>query len=278
MNRISLTISLSLLASTAFADDILTDTPPMQAVVSALALDKEGHNIGLAIDQDQSIHHFSLKPSQAQAITDASTLVTIGSDLFPQINKSFNSLNPKANIISIESLLDHDPHFWMSPQTVISAAKLINDQYPDLDPSGERIIAFEEKLNKIDEELSNIEFTDGVIAGHDAFSGFVTRYGIPYFGALTDEHDHAAAPKHHHEIEEAIESGQAKCLILDTSEPSPDLEKFARNHGLEFVYVDILGWQFIEKDIDQFFERYYTQLGEAFSTCTISEPLQLIDQ
>ncbi len=270
MKQFTIALSFNLMAGAAFADHILADTPPMFAIASALILDSTQTEIEMAIDANQSIHHFALKPSQARKITDASHLVTIGAELFPQINTAFENLNPEVDVISIESLLNHDPHFWMSPETVIAAAKLIDQKLPNSDPSGERFQQFEQRITSIDAQISEIEFERGVIVGHNAFAGFISQYNIPYFGAFTDLHELPVSPKERQEIEAAITNGDVNCLILDKSEPSPELEKFAMDSEIDYVYVDVLGWDLTQPNTDQFFEKFYDDLGQAFSNCALS--------
>lgn len=277
MKHIPITFSLTILASTAFSDTILTDSPAMLSLTSSLSLNTAQTEIGLILEENQSIHHFSLKPSQARKISDATDFVTIGAELFPQINTAFANLNPQANIITIESLLDHDPHFWMSPETVISAAKMIDGKLPNGDPSRERFQQFEQNMIALDEKLSEVTFDRGIIVGHNAFARFVAQYNVPFFGALTDIHETPAPPKKRQEIEEAITNGSANCLVLDTSEPSPELEKFATDNDIDFVYFDVLGWNFIETNPDQFFENYYDNLAQVFSECTTSQLVKLTD-
>ena len=121
-------------------------------------------------------------------------------------------------------------------------------------------------------------FEQGIIVGHDAFRGFIERYDIPYYGALTDIHDNPVPPNQRRAIQDAIKNEDVSCLILDASEPSPQLEDFARENNISHVYVDVLGWSFLEPNSDNFYELFFKQLGEAFSNCAISELAPLTAQ
>lgn len=259
----------SILASTLAAEKILADTPAVYAIAHSLALNE--NEIALALTQDQDLHHYTLKPSQAALISQSQMLITIGDLLSPKILDSFKTLNPDGKIIQIDAgfFINHDPHFWTSPLKMKQVAQYIDEGLPSRDPSGELLHIVLGELEKSDQLLKSTKFTQGIILGHNAFSSLIADYDIPYFGALTDINDQPAPPKERIAIETAIKNGEVKCLILDSQEPNPDLEDYAISQDINFAYFDVSGWSYSTPDRAQdFFIEYYKNLADTFANCT----------
>ena len=269
--RTSITISITLLATAAFTDSYpIVDIPPVYALMSQISSQNTAANLEILLEPTQSAHHFTLKPSQAAKLTEHSPLVVVGGHFSESVQEAYHNLNAEGLAYSILEDAAEDPHFWMDPIAIKDAARKLSKVMPAADLSHEMQYHFEEKLNAIDAETSKHKFDLGIIVGHAAFDRFIKKYNVPYFGALTDEDDQAAAPSDRAKMEAAIDDGKVQCLILDSAEPNPDLEDFATSNDIEFAYVDTTGWTLLDADHpnpERFFDDFFDQLALAFSQC-----------
>lgn len=161
-------LTLSLLSPLVQAEPkVVVSIKPIHSLLAGLM-----HDIGepiLLIDDNQSPHNMSLRPSNARALNEADLIVWIGSSLEPSLSRLLDSRNPDAEVVSLintpELLLlpirashewethqhkqrhqmapDHsasdmqawDNHIWLSPDNAIQMVRHLTQILIRLDAS-----------------------------------------------------------------------------------------------------------------------------------------------
>ncbi|WP_238475598.1 zinc ABC transporter substrate-binding protein [Rhodophyticola sp. CCM32] len=81
---------------------VITDIPPVQSLVARLM---QGVGVpGLLMDGTVSSHDFSLRPSQARALTEADLVIWMGPELTPGLAKAVTVLAEDAEILELMAL------------------------------------------------------------------------------------------------------------------------------------------------------------------------------
>ncbi|MDT8854609.1 zinc ABC transporter substrate-binding protein [Paracoccaceae bacterium Fryx2] len=93
---ISLTVASALWAGTAAAEvpRVVTDLPPVHALVSMVMGDLG--QPGLLLDRGANAHSFQMRPSQAQALSEADLIVWIGPEMTPWLDRTLRGMETTA--------------------------------------------------------------------------------------------------------------------------------------------------------------------------------------
>jgi len=180
------------------------------------------------IQPNQSAHSFDPSAKQLLALSQADAVVINGADLEPWITDALAAANFTGDIIDastgIELLAageaeeDHaahadeeehahgegDPHIWTSPLNAQVMVKNIADGLEAVNPADatlmeENAVAYSEQLDILNEWI--VENFDQVpaaerllVTNHDAFTYFVSEYGITFVGSIIPSFDDNAEP------------------------------------------------------------------------------------
>ena len=163
MTRILATVILWSLASTVWAGapKVAVDIPPVHALVSRVMQGAGAPD--LIVSPGASAHGYSLRPSQAAALSDAHLVVWVGADLTPWLSKPLDSLAGDAAVVDLLQVpgtvlrpfrtgaifdRDHDdrqvtggagqgtvdPHAWLDPENASLWMAEIARALAELDP------------------------------------------------------------------------------------------------------------------------------------------------
>lgn len=180
------------------------------------------------IQPNQSAHSFDPSAKQLLALSQADAVVINGADLEPWITDALAAANFSGDIIDastgIELLAageaeeDHaahsdeeehahgegDPHIWTSPLNAQVMVKNIAAGLEAVNPADatlmeENAVAYSEQLDILNEWI--VENFDQVpaaerllVTNHDAFTYFVSEYGITFLGSIIPSFDDNAEP------------------------------------------------------------------------------------
>jgi zinc transport system substrate-binding protein len=148
---ISSILAMAALPAYADAPRVVTDIPPVQALVAQVMGDLGAP--ALLLEKGADEHDFQLRPSQMQSIVDADLVVWIGPELTPWLDRALVSAGHGAGLALLDApqtkLLafaeaDHeeashehdgtDPHAWMDPANAAAWVGLIASELARLDP------------------------------------------------------------------------------------------------------------------------------------------------
>lgn len=215
------------------------------------------------IQPNQSAHSFDPSAKQLLALSQADAVVINGADLEPWLEDALAAANFTGEVIDATSgypLIDKDPHFWTSPVNATWMVDTIAQGLIELrgEQSGSAMewnaVAYNGKLIALDrwvtENFDQVPATLRLlVTNHDAFTYFVSEYGITFVGSIIPSFDDNAEPSAA-ELDTLIalikESGAT--AIFSEASISPKLaQTIAREAGVKVfsgddaLYSDSLG-------------------------------------
>lgn len=180
------------------------------------------------IQPNQSAHSFDPSAKQLLALSQADAVVINGADLEPWITDALAAANFSGDIIDAstgvellaagEAEEDHaahadeeehahgegDPHIWTSPLNAQVMVKNIAAGLEEVNPADatlmeENAIAYSEQLDILNEwimqNFDQVPVAERLlVTNHDAFTYFVSEYGITFVGSIIPSFDDNAEP------------------------------------------------------------------------------------
>ena len=180
------------------------------------------------IQPNQSAHSFDPSAKQLLALSQADAVVINGADLEPWITDALAAANFSGDIIDAssgvellaagEAEADHeahvdeevhahgegDPHIWTSPLNAQVMVKNIAAGLEEVNPADatlmeENAIAYSEQLDILNEwimqNFDQVPVAERLlVTNHDAFTYFVSEYGISFVGSIIPSFDDNAEP------------------------------------------------------------------------------------
>jgi zinc transport system substrate-binding protein len=249
-------------ASLAVAPKVVVTIKPIHSLAAAILAGVTEPK--LLIDGGASPHAYALRPSDAQALSNADAVVRVSENLEAFLGKAITTLQPRARLIDLEhtpglTLLpvrvgefahDHDEegeeaddghhhnhegydvHFWLDPANAIAIAKYLAQQFTEMDPEHGalyeanklRLLA---RLSSLDDEIRahlNTHSKKPFIVFHDVTQYLEKRYGLNGLGAITLSPERAPGAKRLAAIRATIKQAKAICVFAEPQFP-PKLVK-----------------------------------------------------
>lgn len=185
---------------------ILTSIPLLQKVTQELVAGVEDKTLVIEnlIHQEQSMHSYSLKPSDLMRLQKAKVFFTIGLGFENFDLKLLSSKFPQLKIISLAEKIPFvkkgDPHVWNHPLNMIAMTKRISMELTALFPDKKDLIQnhflkFESDFSKLHERYVK-EFRSlknkRMVVSHNSFGYLELAYGIEIFSPSGfSSHDHS---------------------------------------------------------------------------------------
>lgn len=237
-------------------------------------------NPTLLMPGKSSPHTFSLRPSDAKALSEAELVLWVGESLETSLTRVLPTLAPKARRVALletpglkllpmrrgeawgahEHGHDHahegaaplkemDPHFWLDPTNSQVVVLAVAELLAEMDPEAANLYRGNAKhlvgeLNKIDREMAkSLSFVKGIpfVVFHDAYQYLERRYGLKAVGAVAVSPEQAPGAKRIAELRETIRASGAHCLFAEPQFESALLTSLLRDTGIHGGVLDPLG-------------------------------------
>jgi len=201
----------------------------------------------LLMQQMQSPHHYTMRPSERRLLSDARIVIWIG----PQMETYLSKVIKQQETISISAmqakgikLLDRrtktsqrhaaehaepdnlDPHIWLSPENAIAISKHISRQLSINDPENtgkyqDNLRKLTEKITQLSDEIKTSLYDNKqpYITYHDAFQYFENEYGLNHIDSISFDEETGVSLKHMRHIKASIEKNDIQCLVYQPPEP-----------------------------------------------------------
>ncbi len=235
----------------------------------------------LLLDGAASPHSYALKPSDAEALSNADAIIRVSENLEVFLNKAIATLPGKARVIDLDNtpgltLLpvrengvlmqdasaedaegsEHgrhhgsmDVHFWLDPVNAIVIAGYLARQFGEMDPehaaqyraNAEKL---ESKLAALDAEL-NATFKGlskrPFIVFHDTTQYLEKRYDLHGLGAVTLSPERPPGAKRLSEIRDKIRHAKAICVFSEPQFPPKLVETLTEGTDAKSGVLDEIG-------------------------------------
>ncbi len=282
---------IALLAAPTWAQTpvVVTDIAPVHSLAAQVMGDLGQPR--LLLDPASDPHHFQMRPSQARIVADADLMVWMGPALTPWLERSLATMAPDARSLPLLDLAaaplrienkdadghDHgslDPHAWLDPLNAAAYLRRIAEDLAVLDPANAAIYAANarvaaENLERHRATLAPIVAQAGdatLIATHDAFGYFLTRYGLSLGGSLSDSAGNAPGVAGLSALQQGIaDAGKPVCVLQEPGVSAKSLLNLDPSVPVKVVELDPMG-----RDHPLGPELYVAMLGDladALATC-----------
>ena len=256
---------------------------PIHSIVTLLTQDLTVPD--LLIDNNQTAHHFFMRPSHVRKITNSDLVVLVDKNFekgFQKITSNldngkifyFSDASKKMINLKHDEHDEHDehdkeilnPHLWLDRENVVSFAKNLSHKLMEIDPSNKKILQknldlFLKKFSEISRINLLNEDKKMVILQSNSTEYFLNDNNIKDFKIISNNHEGHISMKKYNEIIKLSEGNKIACVVVDDNSNSDLLKNLAKELNTQLVFVNILGRN--AKDFYEFFQ----SISGRFSTC-----------
>ena len=223
----------------------------------------------LLLDQQQSPHHFQLRPSQKRMINNADIFFYSSDNIegfVPALKETTKRLQfiqlsklTEINSLPVRSFHSHhnhissdrDGHIWLS----IENAKLISQYVADIlsKHSPEYALRYKENLNTLLTRLEKLKRENMKLLGkhsntpylvyHDAYQYFELENNLTGAHFITTNPEHSPGIKRIKELRKLIESENIQCIFYEPPNIPPLLNTLTENKSIKLSAIDPSGSQ-----------------------------------
>ena len=167
---------------------------------------------------------------------------------------------------------DSDPHIWMDPVLMISAADDIRDELVTLFPNlkselDTNFAEFKQKVTDVDQSIKS-QLTPhkdkGFIVFHDAFSLFVGHYDLNQLAYFTFDPSHAPGAKKVAEVQSLITNKDAVCVFSEPQFEAKIVKRITAGLDVNKGQLDPLA---IEIEPEQGYTGFLMGLADNIENC-----------
>ena len=250
---------------------VVVSIKPIHALVASL-MDGVGEPV-LLVEVGGSPHGYTLKPSQAAALSDADLVVWIGEGLESYLAAPLQSLVPAEKTLELASLPDitllpvresgvweahdeehdadhehagYDPHLWLDPQNAIVIARAVSERLVALDPANSdryraNLSALIETIDRLDREAA-AAFAPvrkaPFIVFHDAFQYLERRYDLSGVGAILLDPEQGASAARLLAIRDRLAEANVVCAFAEPQVDTGLLETAVEGTEVRIATLD----------------------------------------
>ncbi len=250
----ALVLLLALGVSSQAAPRIAVTIKPIHSLAAAI-LDGVAQP-KLLLDGAASPHSYALKPSDAQAISEADAVIRVSKNLEVFLDNAIETLPARARVIDLDrtpgltllpvrdaslfglqDVSSHDGHhhgdggidvhFWLDPMNAVVMTRELARQFSGMDP--EHAAQYQANAQKLEARLMSLDAElratltglSGApfIVFHDVTQYFEARYGLNGLGAITLSPERAPGAKRLAAIRAKIEETKTICVFSEPEFP-----------------------------------------------------------
>ena len=275
------------LASTE-AINIAVTIKPLHSLVAAIM--KGAGEPRLIMSTSASPHHYTLRPSERQALAEADLVFWVGPELesfMPRILQSLESAGKSVALLESPGLVrlpartvhHHDgthsgidPHIWLSADNADAMVDVIAGELTRLDPANsatyetnrERLhTRISETDERIRARLSNK--SSAFLRYHDAYQYFEAAYGLNIAGFVSSGDETGPGAKHVRELRYTIRDQQLRCLFYEAPNRPALVDTLTAGFEVTVLELDAIGLR-LEPGENAWFE-IMLNLAETYDSC-----------
>lgn len=272
MLRLILSLLFFMSAFSAHAQ-VVVSIKPLHSLVAAVMEGSSEAPPLLLVDGKASLHEFTLKPSQAQALRDAKLVFYIGDNFENFLTKILPQLPASTKQVAMENAWGitfypvedgngtRDLHLWTSPANARVMVKVIAKALSDNDPAHEKLFA--ENAKKLDAKLAALDDNlrmrmaklqdKPFIVFHDATQYFTRGYNLKNLGAITLHPEHGLSAKRVRDLREKIKDAGAVCAFREPEFEGRVMDSITQGTNARTAILDAEG-ALLKSGVDLYFQ------------------------
>ncbi len=254
--RLLITLILTISLQAESAPNVVATIKPLHSLVAAI-MEGVGEPY-LLLNGSQSVHHLTLKPSQAKAIHNADLLIWIGPAFENYLKRVVQYSDvPSLMLMGVDKMMllplqeeaaAFDGHIWLDPMNAIEIVAAVAARLMVIDPKNDGIYRKNSRdlvqhLVQLDGLLaSRVRPAQGVLylTYHDALRYFENRYGLK--GELVTRHsEQPLSVKRILQVKEFIVANDIRCLFHEPNFQPEQLAVFQEGTSVKGYAIDPVG-------------------------------------
>jgi len=271
-----LTFLLLVVALPAWAQPkILASIKPLQLIAQAVAGDH--FRVDVLLPPGATPHHYSLRPSDIEKITESDLVLWLGRSAEPYLWKLANrsALADKMFDITpadIKGQNLEDLHFWLGPKQALAMAIEISERLKQLDPARQE--DYQENLHQFERQIK--DFSDGLkqrysdklpayLVYHDAYRYFEAAAGIKHEGVISINPELRPGARRVTQLRALVAQRQVSCIFAEPQADIKIIELIIGQHRVKVIRSDPMA-STIKPDGGSYLE-FLEGIAEHFNQC-----------
>lgn len=301
----SLLLIVGLLLSVAASAQVrvVASIKPLQMIAHAITDGVSAPEV--LIPDNQSYHHFVLRPSTVRLLSQADLVIWIGPELEMWMEGQLSASNKTVvEILSLPGLItqhsghnhedgvevlipEHgshaghqhkdgaylDPHVWLDTRNALIAARAIAAALVELDADNARL--YQDNLSAFQQQLAQLEIRlqqqleplrqTDYAVYHDAFQYFESEFGLSHSLVFVDNEELQPGVRHTLAVRQAIANRPINCLMEDVTAQASTIRALLGNHPVKRISADTTGQTLTSTP--QAYIQMISNLADAFLQC-----------
>jgi len=269
------------------APKVLTDIAPIHSLV-AQVMDEVG-TPDILLPPGADPHSYSLRPSDAQRLSQADVVIWVGHGLTPWLDDPLATLAPRARKLALLETagwtalsmreIDHndhgniDPHGWLDPAVAQAWLATITDALADVDPenaatyrtnAAQATRAIEMLQRDIAAQIAPVAGR-AYILPHDGYRYFETRFGLMAAGMIANSGAQPPGPAHIADLQRQLRRDSIDCVLTDAEIGTKWAHVISEGRTVKSAHLDASGTTLVPGPA--LYETLLRNMADAFAAC-----------
>jgi zinc transport system substrate-binding protein len=224
---------------------VVTSITPLQEIAMELMAGVETPEV-IIRDQD-SAHHFALKPSHMRLLQQADLVIWIGGTFeagFSRISEVLPDSTRQLELLQQLKLANNNGHIWYSSQLLLQSIEIITPLLVQLDPGHQA--QYLQNAGQLSEALEKWRHDTHLqwqgrhpryITDHAFTAHFESETGLTAIATVHDQHDDHGGIRELSRLEDLLRQNPPACLLTLESPVSAIAQNLARKFRIRIVNV-----------------------------------------
>lgn len=235
---------------------VVASINPIYQILTEIVGDEA--DVVLVINPNITAHHYQLKRKDVRAVHGADLVFYVDDALEKNLSKLVSDKKSARNLSGIQgmTLLNKrqghkimDLHIWLNPRNAIRIAEHMATELAAIDPDSSKVyqtnlVIFKKKLLSLEERIFKAienSSTSGHVLFTQDYQYFEEYFGFKPLKVIFNSHGHDLRMSDVREFDALVKKGKVTCVFGDVYDESNAVQKLARNHGLKYIALDLIG-------------------------------------
>jgi len=229
------------------APNVVVSIKPIHAIVSHLMQGIATPT--LLLKDNQSTHHFHLRPSQLSSINQADLIISIHPRFEAGLMKALSHIDSNKQII-INSDANHNNHSWLDIEKMQTLSKNIAEKLMKIDVSN--TMKYQNNLQLTQQKLTQLKQTNRqkltayknthIAIFSNALAPFLSSNHLQKPIVVTQTHSDRVSIYKIRKAKQAMQSQQTQCLLSTIEIPNKRITTLTEGLNINTASVDIIGF------------------------------------